>query len=117
MEKDFLIKYLEFCKTTCSPFENKEKEIMTYGLGLCGEAGDAAGCIKKIVSHKDNQLEGLKENLGDMMWYVARICSYYGWTIEELVQENIEKLSKRYPDGFKWEALQRGNKRIDWNEK
>jgi len=114
--QEFLEKYAAFCKTTCSPFENKEKEIMTFGLGLCGEAGDAAGCIKKICSHKDDQLPGLKENLGDVMWYIAEICNFYGWTIEEVIQGNIDKLSKRYPNGFDWTALSRGNKRIDWNE-
>ena len=34
------------------------------------------------------------------MWYVAMICESFNWTLDEIMQMNIEKLEKRYPDGF-----------------
>jgi len=111
--------YQEFCKTTARKFKNSEKEaeIMTYGLGIAGEAGDVAGCIKKIYAHDDNQVEGVKENLGDTMWYVAMICNFYGWDLENVLDVNIEKLSKRYKKGkFTFKDAKRNNVRVDWNE-
>lgn len=71
-------KYQKFCDRVFLHQENKEKEIMLLGLGISGEAGDVAGCIKKTYGHKDNQTEGIKENLGDTMWYIAAICNHFG---------------------------------------
>lgn len=98
-------------------FKNREKEILTWGLGVAGEAGDVAGCIKKTYSQRDNQIRGIKENLGDVMWYIAMICNFYGWSLEEVMEGNIKKLEKRYPKGtFTYKHARREGKRIDWNE-
>lgn len=107
----------ELCKKTANRFEDPEKEIMSWGLGVAGEAGDLAGCIKKTIGHKNDQTVGIRENIGDTMWYMAMICNFYGWDMDEVLAENIEKLRKRYPEGFDFGAAQRGGTRIDWNEK
>ena len=60
--------------------------------------------------------DGIKENLGDTMWYIAMICNFYGWNLEEVLEENIEKLKKRYPDGFTYKNAQREGTMTDWNE-
>ncbi len=86
------------------------------GLGISGEAGDVAGCIKKTFSHSDNQKAGIKENLGDTLWYIAMICNFFGWEIEEIMKENIEKLEKRHPKGFSGKTARKA-KRKDWLEK
>lgn len=117
--KKLLLKdYQKLCKKTAGKFGSKEKEIFTYGLGIAGEAGDVAGCIKKIYSHKDDQRMGVKENLGDTIWYIAMICNFYNWDLEEVMRENIKKLEKRYKGkGFSFRKAKRGNVRVDWNEK
>ena len=107
--------YQELCRKTAKKFDDKEKEIMTLGLGISGEAGDVAGCIKKTLSHKDNQESGIKENLGDTMWYIAMICDFFQWDMEDIMKENIEKLKKRHPKGFSEENARR-DKRRDWNK-
>lgn len=110
--------YQKNVKKTAAKYRNKEKNIMTWGLGIAGEAGDVAGCIKKTYSQGDDQIKGVRENLGDTMWYVAMICNFYGWSLDEILDENIEKLSKRYPNGFFiYEHARRDGKRVDWNEK
>ncbi|HLC57309.1 MAG TPA: nucleoside triphosphate pyrophosphohydrolase family protein [Candidatus Nanoarchaeia archaeon] len=113
-----LKEYQELCKKTANTiFPSKEVEIMNWACGICGEAGDVAGCIKKIVAHKNDQTEGLRENLGDVMWYTATICNFYGWNMEEVLKENLEKLKKRYPNGFTFTDAQRNGTRVDWMEK
>ncbi len=110
-----LKEYQKLCRTTAKNFDDKEKEILTWGLGIAGEAGDVAGCIKKSFSHGDDQKSGIKENLGDTMWYIAMICDFFGWEMEDILEGNIEKLQKRHPKGFSEEAAKK-SKRKDWNE-
>lgn len=112
-----LKEYQELCKATAKSFDDKEKEIFTWGLGIAGEAGDVAGCIKKTFAHKNDQTSGIRENIGDTLWYAAMICNYFDWDMDEVLKENIEKIEKRYPKGFTKENANRDGKRIDWNEK
>jgi len=112
-----LKEYQKLCKKTAKKFSDKDKEILTWGLGIAGEAGDVAGCIKKTVSHGNNQKEGIKENIGDTLWYLAMICNFYGWNLDDILKENINKLKKRYPKGFTEKSAKRNNTRIDWMEK
>jgi NTP pyrophosphatase (non-canonical NTP hydrolase) len=112
-----LKEYQKFCKKIAKKFESKEKEILTWGLGIAGEAGDVAGCIKKTFAHNNDQKAGIKENLGDTLWYIAAICNSFGWDLDEVLEENVEKLKKRYPEGFREKHAQRDGSRIDWMEK
>jgi len=117
MANELLEAYLEFVKTVEKPNDDESSRITNYGLGIAGEAADAASCIKKTIFHDNNQVEGLKENLGDTIWYIGAICNHYGWSLEEVIVANIEKLSKRYPGGFDMKRLQRKGTMVDWNEK
>jgi len=111
-----LKEYQELCKRTASDFDNLDLEISNWGLGISGEAGDIASCIKKVVFHKNDSVkEGIKENLGDMMWYAAMICNFFNWDFGDVLNENIEKLKKRYPNGFDFAAAQRGGTMIKWS--
>lgn len=109
--------YQQLCKTTAKPLKDKDKEISNWGLGVAGEAGDLVGCIKKTVYHNNDQTQGIRENIGDTMWYLVMICNFYGWDFEKILEENIEKLKKRYPKGFSNKDASRDGTRIDWNEK
>ena len=109
--------YQELCKTTAADYGDKEKALADFGLGVAGEAGDVAGCIKKTLFHKNDQTQGIRENIGDVMWYLAMLCNHFDWDLAEVMQENIEKLKKRYPQGFEFKNARREGTRVDWNEK
>ncbi len=112
-----LKEYQEFCKATAKKFDVPEHEIFSWGLGISGEAGDVAGCIKKTFFHGNDQRQGIRENIGDTMWYSAMICNYFGWNLQDILNENLEKLKKRYPQGhFTEKDAARNNTRIDWQE-
>jgi len=64
-----LKEYQSLCKATAKKFETPEKEILTWGLGIAGEAGDVASCIKKTFAHDNDQRAGIRENIGDALWY------------------------------------------------
>lgn len=108
--------YQSLCKKTTQKFEDREKEILMWGLGIAGEAADTASCIKKTYGHHNDQILGIKENLGDTMWYIAMICNFYGWNLEDVCKDNIKKLAARYPEGFSHQKASRGGTMIDWNE-
>lgn len=113
-----LKKFQEHCEKTCrNDIKNEKVGILTWGLGIAGEAGDVASCIKKTFMHDNDQRQGIRENLGDVMWYAAMICNHFGWDFEEVLQENMEKLSKRFPKGFNCKDARREGTKIDWNEK
>lgn len=78
-------------------------------LGLSGEVGEFNDIIKKWVFHeKEMDIEHLKKECGDILWYVAMMCQSFNWNLEEIMKMNIDKLKARYPDGF---DTQRANHR------
>ncbi len=75
--------------------------LVWNALGLAGEAGEVADTIKKAVFHQhglDRDL--LIKELGDVLWYVAALCSKLDVPLSEVMERNIAKLRKRYPDGY-----------------
>lgn len=75
--------------------------LFHFFVGIATESGELLDAIKKsIVYGKPLDKVNLKEELGDVMWYVARACATLGVTLEEVMETNIKKLAARYPDGF-----------------
>jgi NTP pyrophosphatase (non-canonical NTP hydrolase) len=57
--------------------------------------------VKKWIFHEHPiDEEHLKKELGDICWYIALICFCFGWDLQEILDLNIRKLEKRYPEGF-----------------
>lgn len=76
-------------------------ELLNGALGLTGEAGEVADMIKKHIFHgHDLTAEELVKELGDVCWYLALLCTAIDVSLEDVMAQNIEKLKKRYPDGF-----------------
>ena len=79
-----------------------DKEMLTNGvMGLCGEAGESIDIVKKHLFHgHELSREKLIEELGDVAWYLAETCSALNIDLESVLSQNIDKLKKRYPEGF-----------------
>lgn len=79
-----------------------ENDILINGvMGLCGESGEVIDLVKKHL-HQGHPLDEKKmvEELGDVLWYVAEIATYLQVNLEDVMEKNIMKLAKRFPDGF-----------------
>ena len=70
-------------------------------MGLNGEAGECIDIVKKW-RFQGHPLDARKlmDELGDVLWYVAITASGLSHGLDEIMQHNIDKLRKRYPDGF-----------------
>ena len=96
---------------TASGMNYKEHGMLMNGaLGLCGEAGEVADLVKKSVFQgHELDVEKVREELGDVAWYLAVASHAIGLTLDQVFQANIEKLKQRYPDGFSKErSVNRG---------
>ena len=79
------------------------ERLLTAGVGINAEGGEFLEIIKKMVFqgkpwNEDNR-EHLIIELGDIMWYVAQATQALEISMEEVLDTNIRKLSKRYPAG------------------
>ncbi len=81
---------------------NNPMDLMVNGvMGLAGESGEAVDLVKKHIFHDhDLDREHLAKELGDVAWYLAVTAHAIGYDLEEILQMNVDKLRKRYPDGF-----------------
>lgn len=70
-------------------------------MGLNGEAGECIDIVKKhLFQGHPLDTDKLVDELGDVLWYVAITADGIGVPLEDIMQHNIDKLRKRYPDGF-----------------
>ena len=75
--------------------------IVMATMGLSGEVGELNDMIKKWIFHKsDMDITHAKKELGDILWYVACMAESFGWSLDEIMKMNIDKLKARYPEGF-----------------
>ena len=95
--------YQKLALRTISPIPEDilKLRIVEGVMGLCGEAGECSEIVKKSLfqGHKLSKKE-LAEELGDVAWYLAMTASSIGYDLDDIFKINIEKLEKRYPNGF-----------------
>jgi NTP pyrophosphatase (non-canonical NTP hydrolase) len=69
-------------------------------MGMCGEAGEISNKVKKVMRDgKELDIEDIKHELGDVLWYVASFATVLGIDLEEVAQANIDKLKSRKERG------------------
>ena len=78
--------------------------VMTSAIGMLAESGEFTEVLKKMVFqgkefNEDNRFH-MKRELGDILWYWIQGCIALGYTPDEVMDENINKLESRYPNGF-----------------
>jgi NTP pyrophosphatase (non-canonical NTP hydrolase) len=96
--------YQKLAMVTKNPELSGRELLINSVMGLCGESGEVIDLVKKHVSHGHPlNREKLIDELGDVAWYLAECATVLDVTLEEVLARNIEKLKKRYPEGFSTE--------------
>lgn len=70
-------------------------------LGMVTEAGELADVYKKYIAYiKPIDYVNVKEELGDLLWYIANMCNILDLSLEDIFEINIAKLKARYGESF-----------------
>ena len=79
----------------------REQKLSNAAMGLCGEAGEVCDLLKKHLyqGHKLD-MDKVREELGDVAWYIAFVATALNIPLTDVLCGNIDKLSRRYPEGF-----------------
>ena len=93
--------YQRLAMQTLNPRLSQKDVLINGVMGLCGESGEAIDIVKKwLAQGHDLDKEKLAKELGDIAWYLAETAWALEIPLENILRGNIEKLSKRYPEGF-----------------
>ncbi len=95
-------------------YQKKAKETAVYpklepswiypSLGLAGESGEIMEKLKKILrdsnsNDKEERIKELKKEFGDVLWYLSALATELNFSLQEIAEENIEKLKSRKERG------------------
>jgi NTP pyrophosphatase (non-canonical NTP hydrolase) len=95
---------VEWVKNKEVDFGRVELDVLHASVGIAEEAGELLGIAKKIAVYKKKFDGGhVMEEAGDVLHYLQMLCNSQGWTLEDLMKNNMDKLKKRYPNGFTYE--------------
>ena len=93
--------YQQLAMKTLNPELSKKDVLINGVMGLCGESGEAIDIVKKwLAQGHELDRERLAKELGDIAWYLAEAATALDLQLDDILQANIEKLKKRYPQGF-----------------
>lgn len=81
--------------------QENSSENLHMVLGLVTESAELADVFKKNLAY-NKQIDwiNIKEEIGDLMWYIANICTINNLDMNEMLETNIKKLEARYPEKF-----------------
>lgn len=70
-------------------------------MGIAGEAGEVIDAVKKTwIYGKPLDRENILEECGDLLFYISALLTQTGYTLDDAMNANMDKLKKRYPDGY-----------------
>lgn len=130
--KEYLTNYKEFCDNVTSEESQSTEALVarmlqlesqgcnvarlnTAQAGLGAEAGEFGEIVKKILfqgkPYNEDNIFHMKRELGDVMWYVMQACLALDMDLDEIINENINKLEKRYTGG-KFDVYKSENRKV-----
>lgn len=114
------MKYEEFVASRCKPGQDildsltpEKCHLWHMATGVGSDAGELVDAIKKYVIYgKDLDAENLKEECGDVLFFITGVCNEMGWDLDEIMAANQQKLEKRYPTTYSdKDAIERKDKK------
>ena len=82
--------YMDFTRKTAKYPKRREKEYLM--IGLMNEAGEVGGAYKKEIRDRVDNKDLIIDEMGDVLWYLTRLCDVYGVKVSELMVNNMDKL-------------------------
>lgn len=104
---DYLQQYvIDCCRTECEYSDatmrmTEYADLLHGSMGVMTESGELLDAVKKFIFYgKDLDVVNIEEEIGDIMWYIAIICKSLKLDLQTILEKNISKLKKRYPEKF-----------------
>jgi NTP pyrophosphatase (non-canonical NTP hydrolase) len=101
--------YVEWTGNTCASLESKKDDNAHMLFGMLTEVGELTDVFKKNLAY-DKSIDwiNVREEIGDLIFYIASFCRINGLDLETIVNVNVAKLEARYPEKFSnWRANNR----------
>lgn len=93
--------YQTLAMRTCQFKPKDHKDMLLHALfGLSSEVGEVCSLFQKEYQGHLFTVLDVQDELGDVLWMIAELCHAYDLTLDDVMKANIEKLKKRYPNGF-----------------
>ena len=92
--------YQKLAARTINPKLTEEQTVRHALFGLSAEVGEVNSLFQKELQGHHLELDDLKKEIGDCQWFIAELCTAFGFKMEDIGNMNIEKLKARYPEGF-----------------
>jgi len=93
--------YCDGVERTRAVLVNKGADNVHMLFGMLTEIGELTDAFKKQMAYgKEVDWVNVKEEVGDLMWYIAGFCNINGFDLDKILETNIEKLKTRYPEKF-----------------
>lgn len=93
--------YQKLAMRTLNTELSRKDVLINSVMGLCGESGEAIDIVKKwLAQGHELDKEHLVSELGDVAWYLAEAATALDIPLEQIFVTNVEKLKRRYPQGF-----------------
>lgn len=105
LRSESIDKAIEFVEGTSTPELRRKLRLLHAGIGLTTEAGEFIDQLKKHIFYgRELDEVNLREELGDLLWYIAVAASALEIDLRVVMARNIAKLKVRYPDKFTTQA-------------
>jgi NTP pyrophosphatase (non-canonical NTP hydrolase) len=96
--------YQKKALTTVLTTDDKFKDLLHWVLGINGESGEIAEKVKKIIRDKNGEVseqdkQDLAKEIGDVLWYLAVFADQLGVSLDDIAQQNLDKLQSRKKRG------------------
>lgn len=95
-----MLNYQKNAARTINPDLTKNQQITHALHGMASEVGEIHGIYQKMYQGHGLDESHVRKELGDLLWFIAELCTAYDWDLDVVCWENIEKLRNRYPKGF-----------------
>ena len=93
--------YQRLAMRTLNPSLSTTEVLSNAVMGLCGESGEAIDLVKKhLFQGHELDREAMATELGDIAWYLAEAATALELELDDILEANIAKLRRRYPEGF-----------------
>lgn len=113
MECMLINDYVKWTENTCAKLDNQIIDTLHMLLGIVTESGELSDCFKKHMAYnKPIDWANVREEVGDLMFYIASFCRINNLNLQNIIDTNVKKLESRYPEKFTQEkAINRNTER------